>query len=317
MQAEVRRLALPAIAAYRGRRVRGRTCPSPELAHEMMSFLACAPVDERVVPMFLDDLHLDGADSGAIMWGDEIPDDRQGRRPRRGDRLRRIRAPRRHPAGPGRPAVHHRREERRARAAPGGTTATRVPGSTSAATSTATRSSRPTTGASTSSGSPSCATTSPGSSTNYDLRPHCRFGTEVTARDLRRGDRALAGRRSARADGTTDTLDARFVISGVGALNQPKLPDIPGMDDFAGPSFHSARWDPDVDWRGTRFALVGAGASGFQIAPDHRRRGRAPDRVPAHRAVDVPERQLPPRRCPPATPGPCATCRSTAGGSAS
>ena len=39
------------------------------------------------------------------------------------------------------------------------------------------------------------------------------------------------------------------------------------MDDFAGPSFHSARWDPSVDIRGTRFALVGAGASGFQIAP--------------------------------------------------
>jgi 4-hydroxyacetophenone monooxygenase len=53
----------------------------------------------------------------------------------------------------------------------------------------------------------------------------------------------------------------------VGALNQPKLPEIPGMDDFAGPWFHSARWDPEVEWRGTRFGLVGAGASGFQIAP--------------------------------------------------
>jgi 4-hydroxyacetophenone monooxygenase len=39
------------------------------------------------------------------------------------------------------------------------------------------------------------------------------------------------------------------------------------MDDFGGPSFHSARWDPSVELAGTRFALVGAGASGFQIAP--------------------------------------------------
>jgi 4-hydroxyacetophenone monooxygenase len=62
-------------------------------------------------------------------------------------------------------------------------------------------------------------------------------------------------------------LDAQFVISAVGALNQPKLPDIPGMDDFAGPWFHSARWDTSVDYRGKRFALIGAGASGFQIAP--------------------------------------------------
>ena len=69
------------------------------------------------------------------------------------------------------------------------------------------------------------------------------------------------------ADGVEETLDARFVISGVGSLNIPKLPDIPGMDSFAGPSFHSARWPDDLDIRGTRFALIGAGASGFQIGP--------------------------------------------------
>ena len=101
---------------------------------------------------------------------------------------------------------------------------------------------------------------------DYDIRPHCRFGTEVTeaAYDEATGRWAVTVRT---ADGATEVIDARFVISAVGALNQPKLPDIPGMDDFAGPSFHSARWDPDVDWKGSRFALVGAGASGFQIAP--------------------------------------------------
>ena len=62
-------------------------------------------------------------------------------------------------------------------------------------------------------------------------------------------------------------LDARFVISAVGSLNIPRLPDIPGMDVFAGPSFHSARWPDGLDLTGKRFALVGAGASGFQIAP--------------------------------------------------
>ena len=39
------------------------------------------------------------------------------------------------------------------------------------------------------------------------------------------------------------------------------------METFAGPSFHSARWDHSVDHRGKRVALIGAGASGFQIAP--------------------------------------------------
>jgi 4-hydroxyacetophenone monooxygenase len=57
------------------------------------------------------------------------------------------------------------------------------------------------------------------------------------------------------------------VISAVGSLNLPKMPAIPGMDTFEGPSFHSARWPEDLDISGTRFALVGAGATGFQIAP--------------------------------------------------
>ena len=62
-------------------------------------------------------------------------------------------------------------------------------------------------------------------------------------------------------------IDARFVISAVGSLNLPQVPDIPGMDTFAGPSFHSARWPDDLDIAGTRFAL------------DRRRRERVPDRA--------------------------------------
>jgi 4-hydroxyacetophenone monooxygenase len=69
------------------------------------------------------------------------------------------------------------------------------------------------------------------------------------------------------ADGRVETASAPILISGVGSLNRPKLPDIPGLDDFTGPAFHSARWDPDVDLTGKRVALLGAGASGFQIGP--------------------------------------------------
>ncbi len=68
-------------------------------------------------------------------------------------------------------------------------------------------------------------------------------------------------------DGTEETLDARAVITAVGQLNRPKMPDIPGIDTFEGPSFHSARWDHSVDWKGKRVIMIGAGASGFQIAP--------------------------------------------------
>ena len=69
------------------------------------------------------------------------------------------------------------------------------------------------------------------------------------------------------ADGAVSTISARAVISAVGSLNRPNMPDIPGMNDFAGPSFHSARWDSTVDYRGKKVAQIGAGASGFQLAP--------------------------------------------------
>ncbi len=68
-------------------------------------------------------------------------------------------------------------------------------------------------------------------------------------------------------DDPPETLVARAVISAVGQLNRPNLPDIPGRDEFTGASFHSARWDHSVDYRGKRVAVVGAGASGFQIVP--------------------------------------------------
>jgi 4-hydroxyacetophenone monooxygenase len=65
------------------------------------------------------------------------------------------------------------------------------------------------------------------------------------------------------SDGST--LMARAVISAVGQLNQPQIPAFPGA--FDGPAFHSARWDHDVDLTGKDVVMIGAGASGFQIAP--------------------------------------------------
>ena len=100
----------------------------------------------------------------------------------------------------------------------------------------------------------------------YGIDEHCRFETEVEAATYDEAAGTWTVRVRA-ADGTVDELPARAVISAVGSLNRPKLPDIPGIDDFDGPSFHSIRWDHSVDVTGTRFALVGAGATGFQIAP--------------------------------------------------
>ena len=100
----------------------------------------------------------------------------------------------------------------------------------------------------------------------HELEPHIQWNTEVVSAvwDDDRADWTLTVRTT---DGGTRTLTANAVITAVGQLNRPQLPDLPGRDTFGGPSFHSARWDHDVDLTGKRVALVGAGASGFQIAP--------------------------------------------------
>ncbi|MGW6375844.1 flavin-containing monooxygenase [Rhodococcus sp. NPDC055112] len=60
---------------------------------------------------------------------------------------------------------------------------------------------------------------------------------------------------------------AKIVISAVGALCEPSLPDIKGIDGFEGEIFHSARWNHDADLAGKRIAVIGTGASAIQIVP--------------------------------------------------
>jgi 4-hydroxyacetophenone monooxygenase len=67
------------------------------------------------------------------------------------------------------------------------------------------------------------------------------------------------------ADGESHTLTADALLSAVGVLNRPQLPDVPGMDEFEGASFHSSNWPAELDLGGKRVALVGAGASAMQI----------------------------------------------------
>lgn len=61
---------------------------------------------------------------------------------------------------------------------------------------------------------------------------------------------------------------AQFLISCVGALHIPSIPDFEGRDQFAGPAFHSAEWDHSVDLAGKRVAVIGTGASAIQIVPE-------------------------------------------------
>ena len=263
-QAQVRRLALPTIRAYRD----GGCLPkelSRELLQEMMSFLGCRAVEGRLAGLFFDDLQFDGADTGAVTWGDEIPEDVKAASPvvvigcgmagiLAGIRLKQA----------GLPFLIIEKNP-----GPGGTWwENRYPG------------------ARVDIGSHQyCYSFEPTDHWSefycqqpelleyftaivekYDLRPHCQFDTPSPSCVGMTSDARWSVHVS-RPDGTEEVIDARFVISAVGSLNIPKLPDIRGMETFSGPSFHSARWPNGLELTGKRFALVGAGASGFQIGP--------------------------------------------------
>jgi cation diffusion facilitator CzcD-associated flavoprotein CzcO len=60
----------------------------------------------------------------------------------------------------------------------------------------------------------------------------------------------------------------QFLISGAGALHIPSTPDIDGLDEFAGPTFHSAQWGHSVDLTGKAVAVIGTGASAIQVVPE-------------------------------------------------
>jgi 4-hydroxyacetophenone monooxygenase len=100
----------------------------------------------------------------------------------------------------------------------------------------------------------------------YGVRDRVRFETEVVSAHYDERSHRWSVRIRSR-DGAEETLDAAVLISAVGQLNRPKLPDIPGRDDFRGASMHSASWDHDQDLRGKRVAVIGTGASAFQIVP--------------------------------------------------
>lgn len=97
----------------------------------------------------------------------------------------------------------------------------------------------------------------------YGMLPYCHFNTEV--RSLRWDDAATSWRVTL-ADG--QQVSARFVISAIGMFNEIAVPEIPGLDDFAGTMFHTARWQDDHDLAGERVAIIGSAASAVQTAPE-------------------------------------------------
>jgi cation diffusion facilitator CzcD-associated flavoprotein CzcO len=99
----------------------------------------------------------------------------------------------------------------------------------------------------------------------FGLGPHLRLGTTVrsAAFDPDTGRWRLFLTSSA----GDETLEADTVVFACGQLNRPHVPALEGIESFAGPSWHSARWDHDCDLSGRRVAVVGSGASAIQFVP--------------------------------------------------
>lgn len=68
--------------------------------------------------------------------------------------------------------------------------------------------------------------------------------------------------------GAEYTINADFLVSGVGQLNTPHYPEIEGLDDFKGKVMHSARWDWSYDLEGKKIGIIGSGATSAQIIPE-------------------------------------------------
>jgi len=98
------------------------------------------------------------------------------------------------------------------------------------------------------------------------LRDKIEFETEVVEAAWD-DERALWSVSVRGPGGDTRVVTANAIISCVGQLNRPLMPDIPGIGDFEGPSFHSARWDHGLDLDGKRVAVVGNAASAIQFIP--------------------------------------------------
>src|SRR3954451_20870670 len=95
----------------------------------------------------------------------------------------------------------------------------------------------------------------------YGVTERIRTGTRVD------GARWDESRRKWMLETSAGPHEADVLVTACGQLSTPTVPPLPGLDSFAGPAFHTARWRHDVDLAGKRVAVIGAGCSAIQVVP--------------------------------------------------
>ncbi|MGV9746052.1 flavin-containing monooxygenase [Rhodococcus zopfii] len=97
----------------------------------------------------------------------------------------------------------------------------------------------------------------------YDLRRHMRFGAVVEGARWDEAEQcwvvSVAGQ---------EPITARYLLTATGFLSQPHMPDIEGIDTFAGTVIHTTAWDDTHDLTGARVAIIGTGATAVQLIPE-------------------------------------------------
>jgi 4-hydroxyacetophenone monooxygenase len=265
-KATVRARALEILAAYRDRGCTLPPPPSPETIHEMMSFMVGEDVPADYVPMMLEEMALDGADARDVAWNDSVPAEARQRfrvlviGAGMSGLLAAIRL-----EEAGIPYVVVEKNER-----VGGTWLENT--------------------------YPGCRVDIANHFYCYSFEPNhdwseffsqqrelqayfercaakygvgknIRFGTEVVS--ARYDDRTCLWEvRTRSKDGAQDCLTVNAIISAVGQLNRPRIPEIEGLASFRGAAFHSAQWRHDQRLDGKRVAAVGSGASALQLVPE-------------------------------------------------
>jgi len=94
----------------------------------------------------------------------------------------------------------------------------------------------------------------------HDLRRHMRFNTQLTSAHWSDPDRQWQV--SVNGD---ETLNAKYLITGLGLLSKQNFPNIPGLDSFAGEIHHTAKWPKDLSLDGQRVGVIGCGSTGVQV----------------------------------------------------
>jgi 4-hydroxyacetophenone monooxygenase len=263
-QASVRRIALEALKDYRDRGCTLPPQPSPQLVQEMMNFMVGARVGDEYVPMMLEELALDGNDSRAPRWTREIPAARR-------EQFHVL------VIGAGMSGLLQALRLKEA-----GIPFTLIEKNDSVG------------GTWYENSYPGCRVDIANHFYSYSFEPYpwseyfsqrdelltyfrhfverhglgayIRFNTEAT--QARYDERTATWEVRLRHGGDESMLRVNAIVSAVGQLNRPRIPEIEGRESFQGAQVHSAAWDPQLELAGKRVAVLGSGASAFQLVPE-------------------------------------------------